>query len=138
MAFVKHQMRSLIDVDPDRARREILAAVRKAKMHMGEAAKALECRQQTLLSWVRALDLEQEIDEMRETAKRNGWHHDRLGGPSFHRDPDAAIAKRSEIWASKRRTREQIAEQLGIPKPRGRRRASSDKLAALAAATSEG
>lgn len=80
MARVDYPITHLIHIDPTKARKQILDALREQKMHMANVAKAFGCTHGTLLTWVKKLDLREAIDDLRETAKAKGWHHDHVGG----------------------------------------------------------
>ena len=75
-----HEISAYIRVKPEEAKKRLLAALREAGMHKGEAAKALGCAYTTLLKWIDKLDLEETIQSMTERAEREGWHHGRKGG----------------------------------------------------------
>lgn len=70
----------LILSDPDKARRVILKSLRDSGMHLGEVERRLGCSRPTLLRWIERLALQETVEELREEALRDGWHHDRRGG----------------------------------------------------------
>ena len=80
MAYVIHEINALISIDPTKAKKTILAALKKAKMHKEDAAKLLGCNYVTLLRWISRLDMEAEIEEANTLAKKQGKFHDRKGG----------------------------------------------------------
>ncbi len=83
-----HEISALIRVQPAEAAKRILAALRETGMHKGEAAKRLGCAHSTLLSWIAQLHLAQKIEALAEKARKEGWHHGRLGG----RPPGTTVA----------------------------------------------
>lgn len=104
--YVRHKMLSLIDVDPAAAKKQILAAYRKAKCHTADAAKELGCNAHTFLRWVRTLGIDEELAALSRRATREGWHHGRLGGAHFHRNPEERVRKTS---ASRRARKERVS-----------------------------
>ncbi len=76
----------LIKVHPNQAKVKILDALRKAKMHKGNAAVILGCRHATLLDWLTVLDLHKTVERMIVQAKREGWFHGRVGGRPSHQE----------------------------------------------------
>lgn len=94
-----HAITHLIHVKPAEAKRLILDALRGAKMHKGQAAKALGCGPATFIRWVDALALDEDIAKMKTRAEKEGWHHDMLsrGGrpPSETPKPKKKRAKKT-------------------------------------------
>lgn len=87
----------LIHTHPEAARKQILDALRKSGMHKGEASKLLSIAHPTLLRYIAALRLADEIDRLVEVARREGWHHGRIGGR-----PAGATPVRERRAAAKR------------------------------------
>lgn len=100
--FVRHKIRALIDVDPAAARKVILDAYVKARCHIGDAAELLGCRRHAFTRWAVVLGMEDSLLEVAERAKREGWHHGRVGGGGLHRDPQARIRNVRRAWRAKR------------------------------------
>ena len=82
MAFIKHQLGSMIDVSPKAAAKAILNAYTKAKCNQRDASKILGIHEGTFGSYVRRLELRAELDSIRERAQTEGWLHakGRMGG----------------------------------------------------------
>lgn len=80
MANKVHQMRYMILVEPEKAKREIIRALRKTGMHRAQAAAELGCAHSTFLKWIEQLKMADEIEALEETSIRNGWHHGSVGG----------------------------------------------------------
>ncbi len=82
MAYSNHEINALITVEPAKAKKIILAALKVAGMHKGRASKELSCAHSTLLRWIEKLSLDAEIAQMMEVAERRGWRHNgRTGRP---------------------------------------------------------
>ena len=92
-----HPIAALIIVDPKAAKLRILDHLRRAKMHRGDAAIAIGCAHSTFLSWVRKLDLEDEIGRLERKAKREGWHHGRIGGRPLGSTVENGAAPRNSL-----------------------------------------
>lgn len=75
-----HVIAALIVADPKQARARLIERLRKARMHKGDCAAAIGCAHSTLLRWIRKLRLEPEIEKLEARARREGWHHGRVGG----------------------------------------------------------
>jgi hypothetical protein len=94
MAFRHHALASLIVVDPAKAKRRIKEAFVEARGSREVAASLLGCKRATLLAWIRKLatknaegmTLDEELEGIEKIAKRDGWHHGRLGGAAWHRN----------------------------------------------------
>jgi hypothetical protein len=80
MPYRKPTLSPIVLVDPEKARRLIRKAFRDALCKRGEACKALDCSTSTLQGWIRQLGMEQELLDLEETAKKEGWHHGDVGG----------------------------------------------------------
>jgi transposase-like protein len=99
MPRVNHQIAHLIHVDAAKAKKQILDALREEGMHMANAAARIGCTHGTLLVWVKKLDMQADIDALRDVAKRNGWHHDHVGGRP--RGPGKVARERAEKRAAR-------------------------------------
>ena len=102
MACERHQMAALIQVDPTKAKKQIVDAYVKAKCHFGEAAKALGCHQHTLGRWAEALGIQEQLKKIAERALKEGWHHGRRGGAGFFRNPEERNRRFSESMKRRR------------------------------------
>jgi hypothetical protein len=71
---------ALVICDPDRARREIIRAFRDSGANRQDTAAALGVGRNALTKYVATLGITEELNELEDTAKRNGWHHGRVGG----------------------------------------------------------
>lgn len=89
MGYARKLITALIEVeDRERATGMILEAFRRAKCLRSEAARILGCDRETLAIWVRRLALEAQLTKLEAQAKRQGWHHGRVGGrPSKPKAP---------------------------------------------------
>ncbi len=85
MAYVRHRLAALIEVDPAKAREEIANAFINARASRADAASLLSCRRSTFMQWVAKLKMGDELDEIERKAKTLGWHHGRLGGAGCHK-----------------------------------------------------
>lgn len=94
----QHQeINALIALEPAKASKMILDALRTAGMHKGNAAKEMGCSHGTLLRWIARLDLDTKITQMMEVAERRGWRHNgRTGRP---RKETTKVARRSSSSA---------------------------------------
>jgi len=75
-----HEITALIRVNPEEAKRRILAALRETGMHKALAAKKIGCAHSTLIAWIAQLEMAKAIDTLVAKAQKEGWHHDRKGG----------------------------------------------------------
>lgn len=75
MSGQRHTINALIQVDPSKAKAQILAALKQTGVHKGDAAAQLGCSHGTLLRWIAELGLSVEVEAMAERAAREGWHH---------------------------------------------------------------
>lgn len=80
MAFEQKEMQALIITSPDKAKKQILAALKSSGVHMGHAATALGCAHVTLLRWIAKLDIGDDVDAMKARAVREGWYAGHKGG----------------------------------------------------------
>lgn len=85
MAYVRHRLAALIEVDPVAAKREIAKAFVNARASRADAASLLSCRRSTFMQWVAKLGMGPELDAIETEAKQKGWHHGRLGGAGCHK-----------------------------------------------------
>jgi len=74
-----HPIHYLIGDDPAAARRQLLAEFVKANASMVVVASQMGCSRSTLYQWVRKLGMLRELREAERIARRDGWHHGRLG-----------------------------------------------------------
>lgn len=79
-----HEMGYLIRFDQLEAKKRLLAALRKAGTHKGDAAKIFECNHKTLIRWIDELGISGDVEAMIATAIKEGWHHGRVGGRPRH------------------------------------------------------
>ncbi len=97
MAFRHHALAALIVVDPEKAKRAIKKAFVDALGSRETAASLLGCKRATLLAWIKklgtknpeGLTLDEELQGIERIAKRDGWHHGRLGGAAWHKKPES-------------------------------------------------
>jgi hypothetical protein len=80
MAYKKNRIGALVDAAPATAREEILKAYEEAKCSQRDAAKALDCAENTLIRWIDALAMRPAIEKLKKRAAKEGWHHDHKGG----------------------------------------------------------
>lgn len=71
--FRKLELNAIIEVAPDRAREQILAAYRVAGASLRATANVLGCTERTLHRWVDRLELRDDLDKMTRKAQREGW-----------------------------------------------------------------
>ncbi len=82
MAYTKQEMTALIQVEPQEAKEQILAAYKKAKCSIHGAAEVLGCGERTVYRWMEMLNLTGAFAKMKQQALKEGWHHknSRQGG----------------------------------------------------------
>lgn len=85
MAFKRHRLTALIEVDPQRAREEIVEAFMNARACRADAASLIGCRRSTFMAWVARLKLEDELALIEARAKFEDWHHGKVGGAGCHK-----------------------------------------------------
>lgn len=98
MGYRITRIRALVVVDPEAARKELLAAFQEAKASRRDAAKLLGCDEDTFARWADMLGARAELDVIEERAKEQGWHHgrNRMGGRpkgTGKRDRRRAVAR---------------------------------------------
>lgn len=124
MARMNYPIAHLIHIDPAKAKKQILDALRSAGMHMANAAASFGCTHGTFLMWIKKLDMREAIDDLRQTAKKKGWHHDHVGG----RPPGAgakAGAKKARSAEKPVKTRSKKSTATEVPsKPKRRSKAA--------------
>ena len=76
MAYTKHTIGLLIEVNPTEASRQILEAYRKGKASQRDAAKILGVAESTIIRWVKLLELGDKLEGLKKKALREGWHHE--------------------------------------------------------------
>ncbi len=76
MAYIKHPLAALIEVDPKKAASQILDAYKKGKASQRDAAKILGVAESTIIRWVKLLDLATALARIKKQAVREGWHHE--------------------------------------------------------------
>lgn len=106
---MRHRMMSIIEIDPDSARKEIVAAFVKAQCHYKETAEILGCKSHTVTRWARALGIKDELAKIEARAEKEGWHHGKKGGAGYHRDPELRV-KRALRTRKKRKKAAAAAE----------------------------
>jgi hypothetical protein len=67
-----HPLNLVIDVDPTKAKAELLRAYKRGSFSLKGAARALEVSHTTFIRWVKKLDLWDELDDLRSKAEENG------------------------------------------------------------------
>lgn len=97
-----HRLRSLIEIDPRAATHELITAFRNAKCHYQRAAESVGCTAHTFTRWARLLGIVDQLDQIEREAKADEWHHGRLGGAGYHRDPIARVAKSRQTRVANR------------------------------------
>jgi len=74
-------MASLIDVQPDEARKRILEAYAECGLQQGDAAALLNVAESTLIRWVKRLNMGPQVEKLRERARKRGTY--KFGRPSL-------------------------------------------------------
>lgn len=90
MAFVRHAIKALLTIDRRAARRILKQAYVDARCSITDAALIVGCRRRTFLLWARELDLEPWFKSTGQIAKRDGWHHEKVGGGGCHKQRRAS------------------------------------------------
>lgn len=85
MPFRHHDLRALIVVDPEAAKRLLKQAFVDAGASRKAAASLLGCSRATYLAWAKQLELREWMQAVSKLARQNGWHHGQLGGAACHR-----------------------------------------------------
>ena len=85
MPYVRHAIKALIKIDRREARRRIKLAYVHARCSITDAASLVGCRRRTFLLWARELGLESWFRQTGQIAKRDGWHHENVGGGGCHK-----------------------------------------------------
>ncbi len=88
MAYRRHPMAALIVLAPEAAQKRIREMFIEGRACRESAALLLGCKRATFLAWVRKLGMESELLQIEQIAKRDGWHHGRLGGAGCHSKKD--------------------------------------------------
>ncbi len=78
MAYVKHQLAALIEVDPKAAAKQICDAYVEGKASQRDAAAVLGVNESTYYRWVKLLDLSAALEKLKAKAKKEGWHHEQF------------------------------------------------------------
>lgn len=76
MAYRRVGLTALIEVAPEEATTRIIEAYRQAQASLRDAAKLLGIHERTLERWVEKLGIGVTLAEIKETAKKEGWHHE--------------------------------------------------------------
>lgn len=84
MAYRPHEMSVLVAHSPKVARERLLSAFCQANANRTRAASLLGCSRQTFGAWAKKLGVD--LDAAESVAKRDGWHHGRIGGANWHRN----------------------------------------------------
>jgi len=100
-----HKMRSLIDIDPDKARTELVRAFRESGCHNQIAAEIVGCKAHTFIRWARLLGIKDELDALKSAylKSENRVRHINRGGAGYHVDPAARAAKAAATREAKKR-----------------------------------
>lgn len=85
MAYVRHVIKALIKIDRRTARDIVKRAYVNARCSITDAASSVGCRRRTFLLWARELGLEEWFRKTGQIAKRDGWHHEKVGGGGCHK-----------------------------------------------------
>jgi hypothetical protein len=85
MAFVRHVIKALIQVDRRAAKKVVKQAYVDAQCSITDAASSIGCGRRTFLLWARELGLEDWLRSTGQIAKRDGWHHEKVGGGGCHK-----------------------------------------------------
>lgn len=91
MAYRRHDLAALIVVAPELAVKRVREAFVEGRASREAAALLLGCKRATLLAWVRRLGMQDELEQIEKIAKRDGWHHGRLGGAGCHSKKKALV-----------------------------------------------
>lgn len=77
-----HLFRARIQIEPENAKEDLLAAFIKAKASRVDASRILGCDQETFVRWAAMLGIKGDLEVVEKRAKEEGWHHgkNRLGG----------------------------------------------------------
>ena len=126
MARVNHLLAHLIYTDPGEAKKQILEAFRREKMHVGNTAARIGCTHGTLLIWIaRLTGLRSQIDKLKARAQDEGWHYvkeERGGRPKMSED-DRTAAKLERERTKRREEREARARNRVLREKREARAA---------------
>jgi transposase len=71
--FRKLDMTSRIELEPHKARADILDAYKRAGCSLRAAAGLLGATERTLHRWVDKLEMREDLEKMTATAQREGW-----------------------------------------------------------------
>lgn len=82
MGYKVNETGVLITVQPEEAKKRILAAFREARANQAGAARALGCAENTFIRWIAKLKIRTALTAIKREAIREGWIHDesRKGG----------------------------------------------------------
>lgn len=98
-----HELGHVIKLHPEQAKKRILKALRDTGVHKGDTSKLLGCSHNCLLNWIKQLDLDLEVEELKEKAIDEGWYHGKVGGMplgTIRTDEDKAT-RRKEVRIAK-------------------------------------
>lgn len=73
--YRKIALGSDVEFHPAEATRTIIEAFRSAGANLRATAESLGVTERTLHRYVEALGIGRQLEDMRERAKREGWHH---------------------------------------------------------------
>jgi hypothetical protein len=92
-------MSALALVNKAEARKRVMSALEKHKVHKGKAAASLGLSYVALRDFVRQLGLEREVERLAARAKREGWFHE---DSPMGRPKGSTIENGAAPWGSKR------------------------------------
>lgn len=110
MAYVIHEINALISINPEKAKKTILSALKKARMHKEDAAAELGCNYVTLLRWISRLSMEKDIEAANDLAKKQGKFHDRKGGRPVGTTVANGAARPKRTKAKKKTAKKKMAK----------------------------
>lgn len=98
-----HKMRSMIEIEPEAARKEMIDAFVKAKCHYQDASDIIGCKPHTFTRWARLLGIKEKLEKLEAKAEKEGWHHGRKGGAGFHKNPELRVKRARRTRAASSR-----------------------------------
>lgn len=93
-------------LDPERARKTIMAAYRESQANLRATAELLDCSVRSVIDWIARLGLRKVIDATLAEAKRDGWMHD---GFTHGGRPMGAKDKQLRVNAAKKKPVKKVA-----------------------------
>lgn len=102
MPYRVHRIHLLIDLEPEKAKKEILTMLRSTGGHRANAAKEFGCTHGTLLRWIARLGgMESELKAMDKALEDSGKHLGKSGRPPL---PESERKARAKAKSARKRT----------------------------------